>query len=75
MRNKTRLVTKVYNQHEGINFDETYARVARLEAIGKPITLSCIINFKLLKMDVKSAFLKGYIQKKMFVDQNPSFIN
>jgi len=46
-RNKARLVAKGYNQEEGIDFDETYARVARLEAMRLLLAYACMCNFKL----------------------------
>jgi len=63
IRNKARLVAKGYNQEEGINFDETFTPVARLEAIH--ILLACVsyMNMKLYQMDVKSAFLNEYLQE------------
>ena len=55
-RNKARLVAKGYNQEEGIDYDETYAPVARLEAIRMLLAYAYFMNFKLYQMDVKSAF-------------------
>nr|GEU48955.1 copia protein [Tanacetum cinerariifolium] len=60
-RNKARLVAQGYNQQEGINYDETYALVARLESIRILLAYSCALDFKLLQIDVKSAFLNGLI--------------
>ena len=59
-RNKARLVGKGYNQEEGIDYDETYAPVARLEAIRMLLAYASFMNFKLYQMDVKSAFLNGF---------------
>ena len=56
IRNKARLVAKGYNQEEGIYYEETYASVARLEAIRMLLAYASIMNFKLYQMDVKSAF-------------------
>ncbi|PKA55083.1 putative mitochondrial protein [Apostasia shenzhenica] len=67
IRNKARLVAKGYNQVEGIDFDETFAPVARLEAIRLLLAYSCIKNFKLFQMDVKSAFLNGFINEEVYV--------
>nr|GEX12485.1 copia protein [Tanacetum cinerariifolium] len=58
-RNKARLVAQSYNQQEGIDYDETYAPVARLESIRILLAYACAIDFKLFQMDVKSAFLNG----------------
>ena len=54
--NKARLVAKGYNQEEGIDYDETYAPVARLEAIRMLLEFASLMDFKLYQMDVKSAF-------------------
>src|SRR4051812_45106247 len=59
-RNKVRLVAQGYNQEEGIDYDETYAPVARLEAIRLLIASACSQKFKLYQMDVKIAFLNGF---------------
>ena len=61
VRNKARLVAKGYNQEEGIDYDETYALVARLEAIRLLLDFACIMNFRLFQMDMKSAFRNRYI--------------
>ena len=73
VRNKARLVAKGYSQEEGIDFDETYAPVARLEAIRLMLAYACYKNFKVFQMDVKSAFLNGYIKEEVFVEQPPGF--
>ncbi|GJX17347.1 retrovirus-related pol polyprotein from transposon TNT 1-94 [Tanacetum coccineum] len=63
-RNKARLVAQGYNQQEGINYDETYAPVARLESIRILLAYACALDFKLFQMDVKSTFLNGFINEK-----------
>nr|GEV13226.1 putative nucleotidyltransferase, ribonuclease H [Tanacetum cinerariifolium] len=63
-QNKARLVTQGYNQQEGINYDETYAPVARLESIRILLAYVCALDFKLFQMDVKSAFLNGFINEE-----------
>nr|GEV82300.1 retrovirus-related Pol polyprotein from transposon TNT 1-94 [Tanacetum cinerariifolium] len=63
-RNKARLVSQGYNQQEGIDYDETYAPVARLESIRIILAYACALDFKLFQMDVKSAFLNGFINEK-----------
>ena len=75
IRNKARLVAKGYNQQEGIDFDETYAPVARLEAIRLLLAFACYMDFKLFQMDVKSAFLNGHLSENIFVEQPPGFEN
>ncbi|KAL0551748.1 hypothetical protein IC582_010837 [Cucumis melo] len=54
---------------KGIDFDETFAPVARLEAICLLLGISCIRKFKLYQIDVKSAFLNGYLNEEVFVAQ------
>ena len=75
IRNKARLVAKGYNQEEGIDYEETYALVARLEAIRMLLAFASIMDFKLYQMDVKSSFLNGFIQEEVYVDQPPGFEN
>ncbi|CAM8927908.1 unnamed protein product [Rhodiola kirilowii] len=73
VRNKARLVVKGYNQQEGIDYEETFAPVARLEAIRLLIAYSVQFGFKLHQMDVKTAFLNGYLKEEIFVEQPPGF--
>ncbi|GJU84144.1 retrovirus-related pol polyprotein from transposon TNT 1-94 [Tanacetum coccineum] len=58
------LVAQGYNQQEGIDYDETYAPVARLESIRILLAYACALDFKLFQMDVKSAFLNGFINEE-----------
>jgi hypothetical protein len=68
-RNKARLVAKGYSQLEGLDFDETYALVARLESIRILLAYATYHGFKLYQMDVKSAFLNGPIKEEVYVEQ------
>jgi hypothetical protein len=72
-RNKARLVAKGYSQVEGLDFDETYATVARLESIRILLAYATYHGFKLYQMDVKSAFLNGTIKEEVYVEQPPGF--
>ena len=63
IRKKSRLVCKGYAQVEGIDFEETFAPVARLEAIIMFLAFSCYKNFKVYQMDVRSAFLNGKLEE------------
>ncbi|GJR99511.1 retrovirus-related pol polyprotein from transposon TNT 1-94 [Tanacetum coccineum] len=74
-RNKARLVAQGYNQQEGIEYDKTYAPVARLESIRILLAIACANDFKLYQMDVKSAFLNGFINEEVYVAQPPGFID
>ncbi|GJS21417.1 retrovirus-related pol polyprotein from transposon TNT 1-94 [Tanacetum coccineum] len=58
-----------------IDYDETYALVARLESIRILLAYACALNFKVFQMDVKSAFLNGFINKEVYVAQPPEFID
>ena len=73
VRNKARLVAQCYSKEEGINFNETYAPVARLEAIRMLLVFACFKNFKLYQMDVKSVFLNVFITKEVYIEQPPDF--
>jgi hypothetical protein len=72
-RNKARLVAKGYSQVEGLDFDESYATIARLESIRILLVYATYHGFKLYQMDVKSAFLNGPIKEEVYVEQPPSF--
>ncbi|WJX67069.1 hypothetical protein P8452_51565 [Trifolium repens] len=56
-------------QIEGVDFDETLAPVVRLESIRLLLGVACILKFKLFQMDVKSAFLNGYLHEEVYVEQ------
>jgi transposase InsO family protein len=73
VRNKARLVAQGFCQKEGIDYGETFAPVARLEAIRILLAFAASRGFKLYQMDVKSAFLNGYIEEEVYVKQPPGF--
>ncbi|GKA91428.1 retrovirus-related pol polyprotein from transposon TNT 1-94 [Tanacetum coccineum] len=70
-----RLVAQGYNQQEGIDYDETYAPIARHESIRILLAYACALDFKLFQMDVKSAFLNGFINEEVYVTQPLGFID
>ncbi|GJR36626.1 retrovirus-related pol polyprotein from transposon TNT 1-94 [Tanacetum coccineum] len=72
-KNKARLVAQGYNQQEGIDYDETFAPVARLEAIRIFLAYAAYTGFMVFQMDVKSAFLNGKILEEVYVQQPPGF--
>jgi hypothetical protein len=72
-RNKAQLVAKGYSQVEGLDFDETFAPVARLESIRMLLVYATHHSFNLYQMNIKSAFLNGPIKEEMYVEQPPSF--
>ena len=73
--NKARLVAQGSSQIEGIDFEETFAPVARLESIRLLLSISFVYKFKLLQMDVKSAFLNGFLHEEVFVEQPKGFVD
>lgn len=75
VRNKARLVAQGFTQVEGLDFEETFAPVARLEAIRILLAFAASKGFKLFQMDVKSAFLNGVIEEEVYVKQPPGFEN
>ena len=66
---KARLVMKRYAQVFGVDFSETFAPVARLDTIRLLLALSAQKGWKVYQLDVKSAFLNGYLQEEIFVEQ------
>ncbi|KAI3769842.1 hypothetical protein L6452_00956 [Arctium lappa] len=75
IRNKARLVAKGYRQEEGIDYDETYAPVARIEAIRMFLAYAAHKNFTVFQMYVKTAFLNGILKKEVYVSQPEGFVN
>jgi hypothetical protein len=73
VRNKARLVAKGFSQVEGLDFGETFTPVVRLEAIRILLAYASHHNMKLFQMDVKSAFLNGFINELVFVELPPGF--
>jgi hypothetical protein len=67
------LVCKGYAQIEGIDFEETYAPVARMEAIRLLLAYACSKNIKVYQMDVKSAFLNGELEDEVYIEQTEGF--
>nr|GEW30261.1 ribonuclease H-like domain-containing protein [Tanacetum cinerariifolium] len=75
VRNKARLVAQGYRQEEGIDYDEVFALVARIEAIMIFLAFASFTGFIVYQMDVKSAFLYGTIEEDVYVNQPPGFID
>ncbi|GJR60689.1 putative ribonuclease H-like domain-containing protein [Tanacetum coccineum] len=73
IRNKARLVAQGYTQEEGIDYDEVFAPVARIEAIRLFLAYASFKDFMVYQIDVKSAFLYGKIEKEVYVCQPPGF--
>ena len=75
IRNKARLVAQGYLQMEGVDYDETFASVARMESIKILLALAYQLKFKLYQMDVKTAFLNGILKEDVYVAQPKGFID
>jgi hypothetical protein len=73
VRNKSRLVAQGYSQKEGIDYEKTFAPVARLEEIRILLAFFVAKGFKLHQMDVKSAFLNGVLEEEVYVRQLQGF--
>ncbi|GKE10354.1 putative ribonuclease H-like domain-containing protein [Tanacetum coccineum] len=73
IKNKARLVAQAYTQEEGIDYDEVFAPVARIEAIRLFLAYASFKDFVVYQMDVKSAFLYGKIEEEVYVCQPPGF--
>jgi hypothetical protein len=72
-RNKSRLVCKGYAQIEGIDFEETFSPVARMEVICLILAYACSKNVKVYHMDVKSSFLNGELEEEVYIEQPEGF--
>ena len=68
IRNKARLICKGYAQIEGIDFDETFAPVPRLESIRMFLALAVYKSFKIYQIDVKSAFLNENLEEEVYIE-------
>jgi hypothetical protein len=75
VRNKARLVAQRFCQKEGVDFEEIFAHVPRIGTIRMLLAYAASKGFKLYQMDVKSAFLNGYIEEEVYVRQLPGFEN
>ncbi|GJY36118.1 putative ribonuclease H-like domain-containing protein [Tanacetum coccineum] len=75
VRNKARLVAQGHRQEEGIDYDEVFAPVARIEAIRLFLAFASYLGFMVYQMDVKSAFLYGRIDEEVYVTQPKGFVD
>ncbi|GJV48940.1 retrovirus-related pol polyprotein from transposon TNT 1-94 [Tanacetum coccineum] len=73
IRNKYRLVAKGYRQEEGIDFEESFAPLARLESVRMFLAYAAHKGFTVYQMDVKTAFLNGDLREEVYVSQPPGF--
>ncbi|GKC27586.1 putative ribonuclease H-like domain-containing protein [Tanacetum coccineum] len=75
VRNKARLVAQGHRQEEGIDYDEVFSPVVRIEAIRIFLAFASYMGFIVYQMDVKSAFLYGTIDEEVYVSQPPGFVD
>ncbi|KAJ9551210.1 hypothetical protein OSB04_015255 [Centaurea solstitialis] len=75
VRNKARLVAKGYRQQEGIDYNETFAPVARIEAIRMFLAYAAHKDFTVYQMDVKTTFLNGVLKEEVYVSQPEGFVD
>nr|GFA91447.1 hypothetical protein [Tanacetum cinerariifolium] len=75
IRNKARLVAVGYSQQEGIDYDETFAPVARIKAICLFLAYAAHKDFRVFQMDVKTVFLNGILKEEVYVGQPLGFVN
>nr|GEV67357.1 retrotransposon protein, putative, unclassified [Tanacetum cinerariifolium] len=75
LKNKARLVAKGYRQEEGINFEESFASVARIDPIRIFIANTASKNMTIYRMDVKTAFLVGQLKEEVYVSQPEGFVD
>ncbi|GJW49395.1 retrovirus-related pol polyprotein from transposon TNT 1-94, partial [Tanacetum coccineum] len=75
LKNKARLVARVYHEEEGINFEESFAPVARLDAIRIFLAFVAHMNMIVYQMDVKTTFLNGILREEVYVSQPDGFVD
>ncbi|GKE47168.1 retrovirus-related pol polyprotein from transposon TNT 1-94, partial [Tanacetum coccineum] len=75
LKNKARLVARGYRQEKGINFEESFAPVARLEAIRIFLAFVAHMNMVVYQMDAKTAFLNGNLREEVYVSQPDGFVD
>nr|GEZ77695.1 retrovirus-related Pol polyprotein from transposon TNT 1-94 [Tanacetum cinerariifolium] len=75
IRNKARLVAVGYSQQKGIDYDETFAPVARIEALSLFLAYAAHKDFTVFQMDVKTAFLNGILKEEVYVGQPLRFVS
>ena len=75
IRNKAHLVAQGYSQMEGVNYDKTFALVARMESIKILLALAYHLKFKFYQMEVKTTFLNGFLKGDIYMAQPKEFID
>ena len=72
-RYKARLVAKRYKQKHGIDYEEVFSPIARMETIHLLIAIAAQMKWRIYQLDVKSAFLNGYLEEEVYVEQPLGF--
>ncbi|GJX38928.1 retrovirus-related pol polyprotein from transposon TNT 1-94 [Tanacetum coccineum] len=75
LKNKAQLVARGYHQEEGIDFEESFSSVARLEAIRISIAYATYMNMIVYQMDVKTVFLNGILREEVYISQPDGFVD
>ncbi|GKF67608.1 retrovirus-related pol polyprotein from transposon TNT 1-94, partial [Tanacetum coccineum] len=75
LKNKARLVARGYRQEDGINFEESFAPVARLEAMRIFLAFAAHMNMVVYQMNMKTAFLNGNLREEVYVSQLDGFVD
>ncbi|GJU36605.1 reverse transcriptase domain-containing protein [Tanacetum coccineum] len=75
LKNKARLVAHGYRQEEGVDFEESFVPVARLEAVQIFLAFAAYMNMTVYQMDVKTAFLNGNLCEEVYVSQPGGFVD
>ncbi|GKF99284.1 retrovirus-related pol polyprotein from transposon TNT 1-94 [Tanacetum coccineum] len=75
LKNKARLVAQGFRQEEGIDFEELFAPVARIEAICIFVANATHKNMTIYQMDVKTSFLNGKLKEEVYVSQPEGFVD
>jgi hypothetical protein len=73
-RHKARLVSKVFSKVEGIDYNETFSPISKMNSIYLVLSLAASYKWKVHQMDVKSAFLHGYLQEEIYMEQPPGYV-
>ena len=71
---KARLVAKGYKQRYGIDYTEVFSPVARHDTIRLVVALAALQSWQIFQLNVKSAFLHGYLEEQVYVDQPPGYV-